>query len=125
MELHDYLGRRFEFVDGSAPDVTVNSYDMAHGTVRLHIVGGSRQTMPLTLFLRAVREGTLQESDKAPFCHDHETKFERERARRKAVREAERADMARERSKHANAVGFSTRGGIRYFDDPSLKGRKR
>jgi hypothetical protein len=119
MELHDYLGRRFEFADGSAPDVTVNSYDPRLGTVRLHIVGGARQTMPLTLFLRAVKDGALLESDKAPVCHDHETRFDKQRAAR--------ARMRAERTKHKHAVGFSSRGGIRYWDDPSLKlkGRKR
>ena len=112
LSLDKYLGHRLEFADGSAPDVTVVSYDERAKTVRLHIVGGARQTMALPLFTKAVEEGALLESHRAPFVHPPETRFDRFRATRL------------ERMKHRDSVGISTRGGIRTHAD-MLKGRKR
>ena len=97
--LHDMLGKRYEFADGSSVDVTLVSYDPHSKTVRLHAVGGGRQTLPRDLFLRAILDGHLQESDKPGFVHDRETRFERERAARL------------ERRKHHDAVGIQRRGG--------------
>jgi hypothetical protein len=102
MNLMKYLGKRFEFADGSAPDVTLISYDVRAGTVRLHCADGQRQTVPLHMFVRVLTEGALLESPRAPFVHDAETRWER------AARErAERLGMAGRR-------GISVRGGIRY-----------
>lgn len=68
----DYLmGRRFEFADGSAPDVTVTGGDVQRATVRMHGLDGSRADLPLADVCRAVTEGVLVESQAGvPFVLD-------------------------------------------------------
>src|SRR3954462_15646542 len=83
MLLIDMLGRRFEAVDRSFPDVTVVGYDVKANRLRLHVLGGDRQTVDLDLFERAYREGKVLEAKAAPFVHDRITKFH---ARRAALR---------------------------------------
>lgn len=83
-KLEHLLGRRFEFAAQAAPDVTLVAYDMKAGTVRLHVLGGARQSIPLAKFIKAVNAGALAETPKRPFVHDREDKFDI----RKAIRTA-------------------------------------
>jgi ribosome modulation factor len=102
--LHDMLGQRFRFADRSAPDVTLVAVDPQQKTCRLHAIGGSRDTVPLDDFCRAIEHGVLIESNLPGFVLDRETKFDRERARR-----LERAAMRRAGWKHWDAAGVAGR----------------
>ena len=65
----EYMGRRFESTDGTLPDVTLVGGDFKAKTVRLHGADGSRQTMPMSLFVRALKRGALVESERRGFVH--------------------------------------------------------
>lgn len=67
--LRELAGRRFEYVDGHAPDLTVIAGDPATQTVRLHSADGQRQTVPEALFVRALQQGVLVESRKLGFVN--------------------------------------------------------
>jgi len=70
INFHELLGRRFEFADKSAPDVTLVAGDPKEKTVRLHKLGGGAETIPMTMFAKALKQGALVESDKPGFVHD-------------------------------------------------------
>lgn len=69
-DLHDLLGRRFEFADKTTPDVTLVGGDPVAKTVTLHASDGGREVVPMKLFLRAYRKGSLVESMKPGFVND-------------------------------------------------------
>ena len=81
MELHELLGRRFEFVKEEAPDFTVVSYNTTTDSIYVHVervaAGEDRGNLRLSQVLRAIRSGGLVESTRAPFV------WERVMARRR------------------------------------------
>jgi hypothetical protein len=66
----DYLlGRRFEFVGGKFPDVTVTGFDPDEQRVRVHALDGAKQWVPFDLLYASIFNGGLVESDKVSFVH--------------------------------------------------------
>jgi len=68
--LSELMGRRFEFSDGSGPDLTLVSGDYETKMVTLHLQGGGRQTLPMRVFKQAVTQGALIESEKVGFVNE-------------------------------------------------------
>lgn len=67
------MGRRFEFADGTAPDVTITGGDVRRGTVRAHGADGSRAHLAIADVVKAVTAGVLVESATGvPFVLDRE-----------------------------------------------------
>lgn len=64
---HDLLGRRFEFVTLTAPDFTVIGYSTANDSCYVHGRTGTKQHLRLSMVVRAIRRGAIQESMQAPF----------------------------------------------------------
>lgn len=76
MQLHEMLGRRFEFVpplDG--PDFTVVSYETVKRDCYVHTADGQRAHLDLKVVLRCMKAGTIQESARAPFSLDRPGKY--------------------------------------------------
>lgn len=68
MQLHDMLGRRFEFLPPlEGVDFTVVSFNTALRDCYVHTADGHRVHLDLRVFLRCVKAGTIQESARAPF----------------------------------------------------------
>lgn len=138
-DLHDLLGRRFRFVAGGGPDVTLVAVDPIKKVVRLHAVGGDRVNLPLDAFERLIDGGLLEESDLPGFVFDRETKFEREARERKlraaarkivesddwAQTAAELIDRAVLHPKHRHSVGIMGPNKTIVPHWKLLKGRKR
>lgn len=80
MLLIEMVGRRFEFVDRSFPDVTVIGMAPKANTIRLHVLDGRRELFALDAFVHAYQNGDVLETLAAPFEHPRETKFDRKRA---------------------------------------------
>lgn len=69
----DLLGRRYEFADGSAQDFTIVNYNTALDSCGVHFrdgLYGVRQHLRLSVVLKAIKAGAIQESDLAPFVAD-------------------------------------------------------
>ena len=77
MELHDLLGRRYEFTTVRAPDFTVISYERASDDCYVHFRGDThgRQHLRLSVVLRAIRKGALVESASPPFVLERERRL--------------------------------------------------
>jgi hypothetical protein len=64
----DYLlGRRFEFADQSAPDITITGFDPQQQRVRVHALDGGKQWVAFKLLYAAIFNGVVVESDKVGF----------------------------------------------------------
>jgi hypothetical protein len=101
-DIHDLLGRRFAFADGSTPDVTLVGGNVTTGVVRLHALDGTRQSVSMALFLRAYRKGSLVESELPGFVFD--TPAHATAARIQAQR---RNGILHPRQKHIDSVGVA------------------
>jgi hypothetical protein len=119
MDLHTMLGRRYEFDDRSAPDVTLVGVDQPRGLVRLHAADGLRQSVPLAMFTLAVKQGVLVESMQPGFVW--ETPAQATAARLLAQR---RDGILDPRRKHLDSVGVAGRGKRIISHDEMLKGRR-
>ncbi len=73
-----WLGRRFEFADKSAPDMTVVGGKPKEGKLRVHSTDGTRAWLPWAELMAAVQMGILIESSKPPFVFDREHDLQRE-----------------------------------------------
>lgn len=60
------LGKRYEFVNGSAPDFTVTALDRKKG-VRCHATDGAKAWVVFSILQEAIIMGIIVESEKAPF----------------------------------------------------------
>lgn len=66
------IGRRFEFVDNAAPDVTFISAkgEGSDEQIRAHALDGGSWWLPMRDVLTAVATGVLVEAAGAPFVND-------------------------------------------------------
>lgn len=116
-DLHDLLGRRFEFTDKATPDITLVGVDPAAKMVRLHATDGTRQSVPTAVFLRAYRKGTIAESMLPGFVIDTPVQ-----ATAMRIRAQRRDGILRQRDKHRDAVGVAGTGKrIRTFEELGVR----
>ena len=66
MNADRYLGKRFTWTNGAAPDITIAGFDPDKG-VRFHCLDGGRQWITPGRFIAAINCGILIESTEAPF----------------------------------------------------------
>jgi hypothetical protein len=105
VDLHEMLGRRYEFADRSAPDVTLVGVDPKRKLVRLHALDGQRQTLPLPMFLSAVTRGALVESMLPSFVWDTPAE-----ATAASIRYRDNLGLRDPRDKHKDSAGVAGRG---------------
>ena len=64
----DYLlGRRFEFADHTAPDVTITAFNPDTERVRVHVLDGGKHWVSFSALYAAIFNGVLVESEGVGF----------------------------------------------------------